>query len=198
MGPGELSIQSVNAPDALRSALKSQYHAALAMFRQAIERCPDELWAASRANANPFWRVAYHTLYYTHFYLQPSAAAFRPWALHQTRIQDLDDYPAPPDIEDLCELPHRPPQTGEPYSKTQIMDYWTLCDRLVDVAIDAFDLQDPHCGFSWYKLSKLEHQLVSIRHIQHHTAQLGDRLRSETGDGVDWVGSRRGGETSKA
>jgi hypothetical protein len=93
----------------------------------------------------------------------------------------LDEFPAPPEIEDLCELPHRPPQTGEPYSKAQILDYWTICDRLVDDAVDALDLGNPQCGFSWYKLSKLEHQLVSIRHIQHHTAQLGDRLRSATG-----------------
>ena len=27
-------------------------------------------------------------------------------------------------------------------------------------------------------MSKLEHQLVNLRHIQHHAAQLADRLRS--------------------
>ena len=30
--------------EALRGALKSQYHAALAMLRESIERCPAEVW----------------------------------------------------------------------------------------------------------------------------------------------------------
>jgi hypothetical protein len=37
-------------------------------------------------------------------------------------------------------------------------------------------------------VSKLEHQLVSIRHLQHHTAQLADRVRTRVGIGIDWVG----------
>lgn len=181
-----------NRTEAFRAVLKSQYHAALAMLSQAVERCPDALWGAPRPHGNPFWRVAYHTLYYTHLYLQPSADSFRPWEHHQTRIQDLDDFPAPPEIEGLCEPPHRPPQTGERYSKGQLLGYWGICDRMVDPAIDSFDLDAADCGFSWYKLSKLEHQIVSIRHIQHHAAQLGDRLREATGAGIDWVGARRG------
>lgn len=37
----------------LRSILKSQYHAALAMLREAIERCPDEgvRWAGAGRRA---------------------------------------------------------------------------------------------------------------------------------------------------
>jgi len=30
----------------VRAALKSQYHAALATLKQAIDRCPDDLWTA--------------------------------------------------------------------------------------------------------------------------------------------------------
>ena len=52
------------------------------------------------------------------------------------------------------------------------------------------DLLDPQCGFPWYKVSKLEHQLVSLRHVQHHAAQLADRLRAEVDHGVRWVGAR--------
>jgi antitoxin (DNA-binding transcriptional repressor) of toxin-antitoxin stability system len=40
-------------------------------------------------------------------------------------------------------------------------------------------------------MSKLEHQLVNIRHIQHHTAQLMDRLRASEDIGVKWVGAGR-------
>lgn len=181
---------SANATGMLRSALKSQYHAALAMLRQAIEKCPENLWT-SRDCTNPFWRLVYHTLYFAHLYIQPSAAAFRPWEHHQTGIQDLDDIPAPPDILELTELPHRPPQTGEPYTRAQMLEYWAICDEMVDATLDAQDLSSAESGFSWYRLSKLEHKIVAVRHIQHHTAQLADRLRATLNTGIDWVGARR-------
>ena len=119
-----------DAVEALRSALKSQYHAALAMLHGAIERCPGGLWS-SEEYLNQFWRIAYHALYYTHLYMQPSADVFTPWQHHQTGIQHMDDIPAPPEIEDLTELPHRPPQTGEPYTKAQLLEYLSICDQMV-------------------------------------------------------------------
>jgi hypothetical protein len=62
----------------VQSALKGQYHAALAMLKQTIEKCPDDLWT-SQGQSPAFWRVAYHTLFYTHLYLQPDEKAFRAW-----------------------------------------------------------------------------------------------------------------------
>ena len=112
------------------------------MLRLAIERCSDRLWSTGDY-VNPTWRIAYHALYYTHLYLQPSVTSFRPWEHHQTGIHDLDDIPAPPEIQDLTELPHRPPQTGEPYTKGEILTYWAICDEMVDDAIDALDLLSP-------------------------------------------------------
>jgi hypothetical protein len=40
-------------------------------------------------------------------------------------------------------------------------------------------------------MGKLEHQFINIRHIQHHAAQLADRLRVAKNVGVAWVGMRR-------
>ncbi len=174
---------------AIQSILKSQYHAALAMLRQMIEDCPDDLWV-SRDYRNRYWHIAYHTLYFTHMYLQPRLEDFRPWEHHQTGIHNMEDVP-PEEIIDLEELPHRPPQTGEPYTKAQLLEYWRMCDRMVDRCVDALDLESPTCGFDWYKIPKLEHQIVSIRHIQHHTAQLGERLRKVADIGLKWAGSRR-------
>lgn len=190
---------AANATEALRTALKSQYYAALAMLREAIERCPNGLWS-SGDYVNPFWRIAYHTLYGTHLYLQPNESAFRPWEHHQTGIQDLDDMPAPPELQDVLELPHRPPQTGDPYTKAQVLEYWSMCEAMVASAVDALDLLNRDCGFSWHKLpsneydstcsSVAEHQIMAIRHIQHHVAQLSDRLRKASEVGVDWVRAR--------
>jgi hypothetical protein len=91
----------------IRSALKFQYHAALKTLREAIEKCPDAMWNDPAGGAVPFWRVAYHALFF---------------------------------------------------------------------------------GFPWYKMGTLEHQLVNIRHIQHHAAMLSARLREGAGIGIDWVG----------
>lgn len=177
---------------ALRSALKSQYHAALAMLRFAIGQCPDELWAGG-GYINPTWRVAYHALFYTHFYLQPKADDFTPWEHHQQGLHDLDDIPAPPQIQNLCEHPDGPGQTGRPLAKSRVLEYWQFCDDYVDGAVDALNLLSSESGFDWYPIPKLEHQFVNIRHIQHHAAQLGQRLREASGgdNSIDWVGAGR-------
>ncbi len=82
------------------------------------------------------------------------------------------------------------PVFPNPYSKAQVLELWAICDGLVDGAVDGFDLDSPECGFWWYTMGKLEHQFINIRHIQHHTAQLADRLRVAKDVGVPWVGMR--------
>ncbi len=174
----------------LRPILKSQYHAGLAMLRKAIEVCPESLWVDTDYR-NPFWRVAYHALFYTHLYLHPDEASFTAWERHQTSLQHLDDVPGPAEIEELLEPVHRIPQSGEPFTKADVLEYWSICDRMVDDAIDAMNLEAPDSGFSWYPVSKLEHQIVELRHLQHHTAQLVDRLRASEDAGVEWVGAHK-------
>jgi antitoxin (DNA-binding transcriptional repressor) of toxin-antitoxin stability system len=39
-------------------------------------------------------------------------------------------------------------------------------------------------------MSKREHQFVNIRHIQHHAAQLIDRVRSSADVRIPWVAAR--------
>jgi hypothetical protein len=79
---------------------------------------------------------------------------------------------------------------GEPYTQAQVLEYWEFCDRMIDDAVDALDLDGSESGFSWYRMSKLEHQLVNIRHIQHHAGQLIDRVRSAADVGIHWVAAR--------
>lgn len=171
--------------DALRGILKSQYHASLAMLREAIELCPDEDWSSAE-HTNAFWQVAYHTLFFAHLYLMRDEAAFFPWERHQGDVQHPDGIPGRRDPD--SDLPLIP----QPYSKAEVLAYWLVCDLLVDEAVDALDLGSPESGFSWYPgVPKLEHQLIGIRHIAHHAAQLADRLRASSDVGVRWVGARR-------
>ena len=170
--------------DNVRAALSSQYHAALAMLGECFEKCTDELWLSTEYT-NACWQVGYHVLFFTHLYLQPADGDFMPWSQHQNDVQYSDGIPGPPDPE--SDLPLIP----EPYSLEQIRAYWRFCDARVDGALEAMDLTSPESGFSWYPIPKLEHQLVNIRHIQHHTAQIADRLRSKLDVGIDWAGSGR-------
>ncbi len=169
--------------ETLRATLKSQYHAALAMLRQAIELCPAEAWSSGE-HVNAPWQVAYHTLFFAHLYIQPNEADFRAWEHHQAEVQYPDGIPGPADPD--SPLPLAP----DPYTKAQVSAYWTFCDQMVDDAVDAIDVLSPTSGFSWYKLSKLEHQIINIRHIQHGAAQIADRVRALANVGVDWVGAR--------
>jgi len=185
----------------IQAALTGQYHAALAMLRQAIEKCPDDLWGGSPHPAGkpagrplprgeedrygvPFWRVAYHTLFYTHLYLQQREETFRPWEHHRNDYQDL---PWPPERVREGTLARA---TDDPYTKEQLLDYWRLCDAMVDAAVNGLNLDAKESGFPWHKtIPKLEHQIHNIRHIQHHAALLSGRLRLANGADVRWVRS---------
>jgi hypothetical protein len=171
------------ALDAIRPILKSQYHASLAMLHDAVDLCPDELWQAP-GHVSAFWQVAYHTVFFTHLYLHRDEAAFRPWTGHQREVQRQDGLTGPPDLKSAMPLLPRP------YSKADVLAYWQVCDGLVNGALDGMDLTSTECGFWWYPVSKLEHQLINLRHLQHHTAQLADRLRTAADLHVKWVGAR--------
>jgi hypothetical protein len=167
----------------LHAVLKSQYHTALAMLRQAIDQCPDDLWLAASEHANPIWHIAYHTLFFTHLYLQKDHESLTPWRHARDGYQCFGPVPWPP---------HYTPKFDQPYTRAEVFEYWDICDRMLDSALDSLDLTARESGFPWYNpMGKLEHQFVNIRHIQHHTAQLIDRIRlADPNAEFRWVGGK--------
>ena len=162
----------------VRSVLKSQYHASFEMLRQAIEKCPASMWNDDNYR-NEFWHIAYHALFYTHLYLQPSEEAFEPWTPHRDQYNFMGPLPWPP---------HDEPQIGEPYRKEEILAYYAYCRETIDETVDSLDL-DGDSGFYWIPLSKLELQFYNIRHLQHHTGELCERLGAEAHIDIGWVGN---------
>ena len=160
----------------LKEVLKSQYLAALKMLRGAIEACPDSVWD-DPAYKNRFWRVAYHASFYTDLYLSRSEDEFRAWDKHIEEYQYLGSIPD--DTE-------REVQVVEPYDKNDVLDYLRQCRDGVSGRLEATDM-DAASGFYWLPFDKLELQIYNIRDIQHHAAQLIERVRQATGDGIDWV-----------
>ena len=153
-----------------------QYRASLAMICQAIEMCPESLWLAPEY-PNRFWRVAYHALFYTHLYLQPGEAGFHPWAKHKPDYQNLGSRPW---------APGETPAIGTPYTKAEVLEYQEICCAEVEARVPTLDLGSAS-GFHWLPFNIMELQFYNIRHLQHHTGQLADRLRTAAGIGLVWV-----------
>lgn len=163
-----------------KSDLASQYKSTLAMLRQAVEKCPAEMWDDPQ-DKNRFWRVAYHALFYTLFYAHQSLDDFDkagPWSGHRENYENLGR---------LREPPHEIPKIDAPYTKEEILACWQYTADKVAEIIPTLNL-DTRSGFYWYDMSKLAHQIVNLRHTQQHTGELMERLGQRAGINVDWIG----------
>ncbi len=178
----------------IRTALKEQYHAALAMLAECIEKCPDDLWTIPNPRSNdgdrvifrPFWRIALHAAYFTHLYLGQGESAFQaaPNNFAIRKREDLEAmWQAPWDIEPF-ELPEDAPAS----SKQDILEYIAYIKTLINPTVEALDLDTDDSGFRWYtKISKFSHQLMNLRHIQGHVGQLSELLLTRDLN-PNWVG----------
>ena len=93
----------------VQAVICSQYYAAMGMLQQAVERCPDELWD-SAVDANPFWRVSYHAVFFTHLYLHKSLGGFKAWDRHWGDAESLDS-----------------PILGPRYTRADVLEFLELC-----------------------------------------------------------------------
>jgi hypothetical protein len=159
----------------VKGTFKSQYYASLEMLKQAIEACTDAVWVDPEFPSH-FWHIAYHVLFYTHLYLQPSEEDFSPWEKHQDAYTSLGS--------DGGES-----EAGEPYSKEEVLAYHRLCCEQVEEQVTSLDLEAVS-GFYWLPFDKLELQIYNIRHIQQHTGELYERLGAVGGSEVGWVGMK--------
>jgi hypothetical protein len=164
-----------------QAIIRSQYQAALGMLQQAVNKCPDALWDHAD-DKTKFWHIAYHALFYTHLYLHKTEAEFTPWAKHRHEYHFMGPLPWPQ---------HRRPNIGEPYPKTEILEYVDFCRQQVEQKVPALDFAAPS-GFDWLPMNKFELQIYTIRHLQQHTGELMERLGSRADIEVDWIGTATG------
>ena len=155
-----------------KKVIRSQYLAALEMLKQAVEKCPDALWNASK-DKNKFWQVAYHALFYAHLYLQKNVSDFVPWVKHQ------DGFEQPGRTDGAA---------AAAYGREEILAYLAICQEEVSEKTRTLDLEAPS-GFEWLPFGKLELQIYNIRHIQQHAGELYERLGARESIDVDWVSS---------
>jgi hypothetical protein len=162
----------------IQETIANQYHAVLKMLGQAIELYPEPLWlSASGASPNRSGHIAYHALFYTHFYLAPGESEFVPWPHHRPEYNFLGAVPWRPNEVHVAEIP---------YTQAELHEYVEFCHGEVDRQTAVLNLDAPS-GFHWLPFNKLELQFYNIRHTAHHAGQLSERLRSQASRGLPWV-----------
>src|SRR5688572_5310266 len=141
----------------------TQYLAALAMLRQAIEGCPESLWYDPNQKFK-IWSKAYHVVFFVHFYLQTAEKDFVEWEKHHD------------------------PDGDEPFTKDEVLEYLVFAEKQVMERIPVTDFE-AESGFDWYPVNKLELQFINIRHVQQHTGELYECLGiHENMENLGWVG----------
>ncbi len=158
----------------MKTVIISQYRASLKMLMNVIEKCPDNLWEdASYESA--YWRIVYHALFFTALYMSKDEQQFVRWSKHIADYNDLGSL-----AED-----GQPLIIAEIYQKGELMDYaQSISDSVEVFVIDKFE---DDSGFYWLPMTKFELHIYNIRHLQHHTGQLIERLHQNGISGIGWV-----------
>jgi hypothetical protein len=161
---------------AAKKVILSQYESSLLMLINAVAKCDNDLWL-NKEYTTQYWHVCYHTLFYTDLYLSTDEYSFTPWIKHKKEYQFLGNVPY---------QPYHKPVIEEAYSQSEIHEYLESIFEKLGERLANMNLGDTS-GFFWLPFSKLELQLYNIRHIQHHTGQLIERLREQKDIAVEWI-----------
>ena len=157
--------------DIWKKVLDSQYAAAMRTMELVIENCPDDLWD-SREQGPPVWHVLYHAAFYAQLYVGDSEDSLRPQSLHWPNAEQLGEEPT------------------NLISKEQLSDYFIWLRRFLKGQIEGCTEGDlkGDAPFHWLPFSRAECLVYSLRHVQHHAAEMCDRVKAATGKGFSWVG----------
>lgn len=157
--------------------LGSQYKASLGMLKNAVEKIPDEYWNSPEYN-NPNWQVAYHVIWATKLYLGENIESYIPF---ENAIEGAESLGGSQDWENA--------DTGVKvegvHTKNELLSYIDNLENILESSIEKIPLEN-NSGFEWYPYLRLELHINNIRHIQYHTAQIIERLKSKSIKGFLW------------
>lgn len=164
----------------LKSALTGQFRAGLAMLRECVETCPDDLWGTIVCKPpRAFWRIAYHAAFYTHLYLSQTYDDFVAWDKHVGHA-----------VMTFADEGQQLPPEGAVYTQGELLEYIDFLIGGMEKTIDLLDLKTDESGFPWYQnFPKIDHVLLTLRHLGVHVGQLQELLFARNID-PDWVSIR--------
>jgi hypothetical protein len=155
-----------------KAAVWLQFGAALDMLENALVACPDELWH-DRSRQPEFWYLVFHTLFWLDLYLTDPSAEFVP--PHPFTLAELD----PAGL-----MPERV------YLKDELHTYLLHCRKKCRATIRGLTDEQARrrrvIGSVDAEFAEL--LLYTMRHVQHHAAQLNLLLRQTTDAAPRWVG----------
>lgn len=165
--------------DVFKALIVSQFEASLCTLGHAVAYCPTTMWN-ERIARFPFCQVAFHTLFFTDYYLGPNAESFQRQPFHLANPTLFGDYEQLQDREPV-----------ELYDKLQIRTYLNVCrSKVAEVlAAETEESLSGRADFIRRNFSRAELHVYNIRHIQHHAAQLILRLRLNTDVDTPWIGA---------
>ncbi len=140
-----------------------QFDATIAMLEECVRNCPPKHWRGI-IGKYPFWQVAYHTLYCTDLYTARSDESWKPHAkFHPTGRAEIEgEYPS------------------RMFMKREILAYLKYCSKKVRTSLkrETESTLDGPAGFPWLKkMTRAELLIYNLRHVAHHSGQLGAFLR---------------------
>jgi len=148
-----------------------QLGAAIDSMEKAIIECPEELWG-DQSREPQYWYLVFHTLFFLDLYLEESEVGF-----------------APPSPFGLTEMDPSGILPERVYTKDELLGYLhhgrRKCKALLATLTD--DQARAHRRFFTRDYSLVEWLPYTMRHVQHHMAQLNLILRQETGSAPGWV-----------
>ena len=147
----------------------------LAILEESIRNGPVKKWNGI-VGKYPFWQVAYHALYCSDIYTATSKDKWKPHPIfHPAGIADIqEEYPS------------------QTLSKRELLAYLMYCSKRIHNSLnrETESSLKRSAGFSWLKFICAELLFYGIRHIQHHTGQLGAYLQRVQVN-TSWVKSGR-------
>jgi hypothetical protein len=162
----------------VKSALLSQYLAALTTLQQCIDLADDATWAAPHPDT-AVNQVVFHTLFFADLCLNHGESGLGDQPFHRQNAALFQDYE---------ELEDRVPKNF--YDREGCIRYLEYCRSKASSTLnrETADVLMGDCGFPYRQMTRVELHIYNIRHIQHHAAQLGLRNQLRAGRPLQWVG----------
>lgn len=158
-------------------SIMNQMLASLYMLKNCIVSCPEKEWN-EKHNDYGYSQVIFHVLYDCDYSLCDFEDEFKKQKVHINNAIMFD----------YSELENGIPKIE--CKKSFIDEYYDHCIRKVKKKIEGKGFEEISQNKSDVTrlISKIERYINSIRHIQHHAAQLGLRLQFITGKEMEWIG----------
>ncbi|MCC6963110.1 MAG: DinB family protein [candidate division Zixibacteria bacterium] len=157
----------------MKRVLWRQSGAAVAMLENAVHRCPEDVWRGKGGDFFDFWYLASHTAFWLDYYLAESTESLAP--------------PPPFDLEELDPTGALPPRVYTQAELLELLRYGReRCHAFIQFLTP--ETLDQDCGARRPGLTNLELLLYTMRHVQHHAAQLNLMLRQRIDSAPSWVG----------